>query len=424
MLGVRSGIRRNQMIYAGLTLLLLLPWQFVQAQLLSLEQAEALAMERDPAIEAVLSRQVALDELGVASGEMPDPMIKFGVMALPTDTFHLGQEPMTQVQVGVIQRFPRGSSRDLRAAQYQERSRGLDEVARDQQLRIRLDVREQYLEVLKQHRLGEINAKAEVVFTDLAEITQDYYATGQVQQQDVLRAAVELARVQERAVRIAEEEQRARARLAAWIGDRAWEDLVQDWPLLDLPRDGDTIKQGLQRHPRILALHQEVVAADTGVELARQAYKPEFSVDLTYGGRGGENMDGSSRADLLSVMVMMDVPLFTGNRQDRQVSANLAQAAALAFDRDDVYRRMRSEIDVHLASWQRQRDRLALYESSLLPDAEFNAQSTFDAYQAAFADMTTLMRARITEFDLQLEYARLKAEAFKSQARLLYLEGK
>ncbi len=39
------------------------------------------------------------------------------------------------------------------------------------------------------------------------------------------------------------------------------------------------------------------------------------------------------------------------------------------------------------------------------------------------ADLTTLMRARITEFDLQLEYARLQAETLKTQARLLYLEG-
>ena len=58
---------------------------------------------------------------------------------------------------------------------------------------------------MKQVRLAVINKEAEAAFTDLEDITQEYYATGRVQQQDVLRAAVELAKVQERSVRISEE---------------------------------------------------------------------------------------------------------------------------------------------------------------------------------------------------------------------------
>ena len=126
---------------------------------------------------------------------------------------------------------------------------------------------------------------------------------------------------------------------------------------------------------------------------------------------------------MLTFMVLMDVPLFHDKRQDRLAAASIAESSAAAFDRDDIYRRMRSEVDLHSRTLQRQRERLALFEESLLPEAEFNADTTFDAYQAAVADLTTLMRARITEFDLQLEYVRLQAETHKTQARLLYLEG-
>jgi len=174
MSGVRSGICRNQCFKQCLLVLALWPWSPVHGQELSLEQAEAQALLRDPAIEAVQSRKTALDELEVTAGELPDPMLKFGVMSLPLDSFQLGQEPMTQVQLGVVQRFPRGDSRALRAEQFQERSRALDKVIEDQRLRIRLAVREHFLDVLKQHRLGVINAEAEGVFADLAQITQDY----------------------------------------------------------------------------------------------------------------------------------------------------------------------------------------------------------------------------------------------------------
>jgi hypothetical protein len=88
-----------------------------------------------------------------------------------------------------------------------------------------------------------------------------------------------------------------------------------------------------------------------------------------------------------------------------------------------MYRRMRSEAAMQAATLARQLERMKLFEGSLLPDAEFNAEAAFSAYQAALESLTTLMRARITEFELQLDYATLRAEMLKTEARLLYFEG-
>jgi outer membrane protein TolC len=390
---------------------------------LSLVDAEAIALDRDPALQAVQSRRAVLEELAVAGGQLPDPMLRAGIMSLPTDTWELGQEPMTQVQVGLSQKFPRGRTRELRSEQMRERSAVLGDMLQDQRLRIALSVREEYLEVLKQQRLAEINADAIEAFSDLADITQDYYATGRVQQQDVLRAAVELAKVEDRATRIAQEGERARARLEAWIGDAAHRPLDAAWPNFGPPISLDQIQIGLTEHPRVRALQRQVEVADTGIELADQRYKPEFGIDVTYGGRGGNGMDGSSRPDLFSIMVMMDLPLFHENRQDRYRAAALAESSAAAFDRDDIYRRMRSEASVHHATLERQQQRIGLFEDTLLPDAEFNAAAALSAYQAALDSLTTLMRARITEYELQLEYATLLAEVLKTRARLQYFEG-
>jgi outer membrane protein TolC len=420
---MRHCISRNSIPGTIITLALAAAPLALRAETLQLREAEQLALASDPSVEMVRSKETALNELEVAAAQLPDPMIKMGVMNLPTDSFELGQEPMTQVQLGVVQRFPRGDTRELRSEQLRERARGLDETARDAELRITLSVREDYLEVLKQQRLAEINREAESAFAGLEQITRDYYATGRAQQQDVLQAAVELAKVQERASQIEEEQQRARARLEVWIGEAAWRPLGDEWPQLPAPAQGQAAVESLATHPRLLALHQEVVAADTGVDLAEQAYKPEFLLDLTYGGRGGTNPDGTSRSDLLSFMVMMDVPLFSKNRQDRTVAASLAESSAAAFNRDDVYRRMLSELKANGSTLERQQERLAIFTESLLPEAEFNAEAAFQAYQAALEDMTTLMRARINQYDLQLAYVRLQGEALKTNARLLYLQG-
>jgi outer membrane protein TolC len=93
------------------------------------------------------------------------------------------------------------------------------------------------------------------------------------------------------------------------------------------------------------------------------------------------------------------------------------------YARDDVLRRMRSEIDYHVATYRRQRERIEVFETTLLPDAEFSSEASMNAYRSSIADLTQLLRSRITEFDLQLEHARLEAEILKTQARLRYLEG-
>ncbi len=159
------------------------------------------------------------------------------------------------------------------------------------------------------------------------------------------------------------------------------------------------------------------------MELAKQRYKPEFGVDLVYGQRSGSDMDGASRPDLFTVMVVMDLPLFHKNRQDRYAAASVARSSAALFDRDDMYRRMLSEAQLHMTLMSRQQERIRQFEQFLLPQAGFNADASFEAYQSALDDLTNVMRARITEYELQLDYADLQAELLKTLARLSYLSG-
>ena len=158
-------------------------------------------------------------------------------------------------------------------------------------------------------------------------------------------------------------------------------------------------------------------------EIARQAYKPGFAVDLAYGGRGGQNPDGTDRTDMLSVFVTMDVPLFTKNRQDRVLASSIAETSATQYARDDIYRSMKASINQNFSTLAREQERLVLYEEHLLPQAAFNAEAAFEAYQDAVDDLTTLMRARIGEYELKLGHVNLRADEIITRARLLYLQG-
>ena len=181
---------------------------------------------------------------------------------------------------------------------------------------------------------------------------------------------------------------------------------------------------GLADHPRIRAWRHEIASSKTAEEIARQAYKPGFAIDLAYGGRSGQNPNGTDRSDFLSVFVSMDIPLFTKNRQDRVLASSIADTTARQFARDDVYRSMKARIEEHAATLVREQERLELYRQHLLPQASFNAGAAFEAYQDAVGDLTALMRARIGEYELKLSHAALCADELITRARLLYFQGK
>jgi outer membrane protein TolC len=390
---------------------------------LTIEEAGRLALAEDYMLRAISARSESMAERSVSTGSLPDPQLKLGFANLPTDSFNLGQEPMTQTVIGVRQKFPRGQTRSLSSARIDESIARNEAEAEDRRQQIVLAVREEYTRIYLHQERQRILRQSLVVFADLAEITRDYYASGRAHQQDVVQAQLELSRVEERLASIEQQEQQARARLAERIGADAYRELFPDWPQVQQPGPVPQIIADLADHPRLRAWQHEIGKAKTSEEIARQAYKPGFAVDLAYGGRGGQNPDGSSRSDFVSVFVTMDIPLFTKNRQDRLLASSIADTSATQYTRDNVYRSMKARVEEHATTLEHERERLGLYEDHLLPQAAFNAEAAFEAYQDAVDDLTTLMRARIGEYELKLSHAALRADEIITRARLLYLQG-
>ena len=77
----------------------------------------ALELARDAAAASLEERSAALSETAVAEAQLPDPELRFGAVNLPVDSFALDNEPMTQLLVGLRQRFPQGDTLRLRREQ-------------------------------------------------------------------------------------------------------------------------------------------------------------------------------------------------------------------------------------------------------------------------------------------------------------------
>jgi len=392
--------------------------------LLSLNEAEQLALDTDPVTKGLHAGAEGYEDQAVAQGQLPDPQIKLGIMSLPVDSFAVDAEPMTQLQVGVQQMFPPGETLRYRREYTEAMADGEKVKALERKLNLLREVRQRYLELYYRTNADEILQQNRTLFSELLTITQRQYASGRNNQHDVLRAQLELSLMDDRILEMEQQKDVAQAGLARYIVyEQASRPLPAAFPNLKVIPELDKIRQNLPAHPLVMIKDAEITASKKKVNEAEQQYKPGWSIDLTYGNRNGMNADGSGRPDMLSAMVMVDVPLFTGKRQDKKLSAAKKQSLAQEFNRDDRLLELSSMLETEYANWNRLKERLELYQQRASLDAKSNAESTLKAYQSDFADFTTLMRAQLTELNTQLDMLRIHVELAKAQARLLYLAG-
>ena len=391
---------------------------------LALAQAERLAGDRDALGQSISARAQALRHQSVADGQLSDPRFKLGAVNFPVDSFARGQEPMTQLQFGVQQTFPRGHT--LRYSRSRTSAMAGVETAHaaERRLSVLRSVRKAYLELYFQLQNEKILAEHERLFSRLLDVTQRQYAVGRDNQHDVLLAQLELSLLRDRRAEIAGLKEAAVAQLSKWIGAQyAVLPLPDEQPVLPAVPALDGIITDLSRHPLILAHDRRIDASRYQVSIAEEQYKPGWSIDVTYSERTGSDLQGGGREDFLSAMVLMDVPLFTGQRQDKRVLAGRQRHLAAKFARTDQLRELARQAGHIHASWRQLGKRYEFYESHTIIEAQQNADTTLKAYRNDVADFTTLMRARLLELNTRLAMIRLSVERAKVQSDLLYFVG-
>lgn len=406
--------------YIGLFLLFITPAELI-ANELTLADAEQLAINSDFIIKQYTARSKSLDERAIADGQLPDPKLKLGIMNMPIDSFDRSQENMTQLQFGVQQSFPRGRTLHYKRLQTEDIADVDQARALEQEKKVLRTLRNSYLRLYLNVKTESILQENRNLFTQLLDITQRQYAVGRDNQHDVLRAQLELALIDDRIAEITGEKEMSLAELAKWVGDvSAQRPLPEKFPEISSPLSLDVIVSSLTTHPLMQVEDAIVNASDKNIKIAEEQYKPAWMLDLTYGERTGNNLNGSSRDDFASVMVMVELPIFTDKRQDKRLAASKLEHMASQYARSDRLLELKRQVEKEHANWIRMGQRLELYETRAVVDAAQNSESTLKAYQNGQTDFTTLMRARLTELNTQLVMLKIRVNRAKSQANLLY----
>jgi outer membrane protein TolC len=169
----------------------------------------------------------------------------------------------------------------------------------------------------------------------------------------------------------------------------------------------------VEHHPVIGGLETQIEAAQTDISLARQAYKPDVSVEGYFAYRPGFS-------DFVGVQVTVDLPYFTKNRQDPELAAALQLSHASADRKRDMLRDLHSQVSEVYLDWQHFRQRVSEFDTHIIPDAARRIEDSRTAYAAGRGSFDAVLLARRSLVDIQLQRLALFVEATRAQVRLQY----
>ncbi len=391
-----------------------------------LQELLAEAVRDNPEIQAARNELEAAQHRVSPAGALDDPMLEAGVINAPLASQTFRREDMTMKMLGLSQRFPFPGKRGLRQEVAAKDAESFSHAYQETVNRVARDVKVTYFElalVVESARLVEKNRQ---VLEQFLAISESRYAVGQGTQADVLRAQTQLTGMVDELLKLARDRQVIEAELARAVG-RDRDARVPAPAPLRLP---ETVLQfeslhatALTDRPRLLGLKSLIDRSAKELDLARKDYYPDFDVKLAYGQRD-DMLDGTSRDDMLSLTVAINLPIWRENKRDPRV----AEAIAMRNQATDMYQAQQNELSSQLrqqlAIAEQSRKSARLYETGTLPQARLAVESSLAAYRVNRVDFLTLLDNQMTVLNYEVGYASALASYNKALAEIELLTGK
>lgn len=372
---------------------------------------------RNPGLRAMEASAAAAAARVDEASTLPDPVLQLGIMnfGIPNLNTDMANSMAPAVQLMQMVPFPgklglegrmAEAARDMAAAGADEAWWSVRERAAD--LFYDLYALDRRIEVMRE-TLG--------LLMDFQTIARTMYGAGTGRQADVLRADVEVARM-DGEIRKMEAMRTATAARLNGILDRPADAPVASPALGGLPSTippRDTLSAwATASRPLLVRGRTGVERADAGVKLARKAIWPDLTFGLTYGQRDM----GTGTERMGSAMVGFSLPLHAGSRQ----FASRDEARAMKRMAEAELAGLGAEVDARigelLAEIERARSLIELYGDEVIPEARVAVESALASYRVGTVDFMTLVDAQMTLNRYQGELFQLLADYGKGVAGL------
>ena len=385
---------------------------------LSLDEALLAAQQRSLQLHAQEAMAAAARERAIAAAQLPDPVIKGGIVNLPIsgpDRFSVTRDFMTMRSIGVMQEFTGESKLRARSSRF-DRVAEVAQAGRTVALaKLHQDTAVAWLEqglldrLVEQLRVQRSEAGLQI------EAANSVYSGGKGSQAEVFTARIAVAQIDDRIEQALHDSGAARIRLMRWVGDAGNRPLDQTPGLLPLRLDAASLDRQLEQHPQIALLSRQVDVARAEAELARANKASDWSVELMLSQRG------PAYSNMMSLTFAVPLKWDPTNRQDREIAASVAAVDQAQAERDEALREIGQATRIGLLELKSIRARLQIVDTTLIPLAQQRIAGALADYRGGNGPLAVVLEARQALIDRQLDRLRLAIAEAGQWARLNYL---
>jgi cobalt-zinc-cadmium efflux system outer membrane protein len=339
------------------------------------------------------------------AGSLDDPRLGFAILNLPTDTFDFDQEPMTQKQIFLAQKFPWFGKLDLRTQRAALKAVRQQAILDAQRLELARKIAVAYYELGYVATSLQTNARLTDIVSQLLGVAETRYATGRGLQQDVLQAQVEVSKLLDEKITLEKTRRNLEDRVNELLNRESFTPvqppLYLSFPDLQLEIERLQDK-ALKENPQLRVRQAQIDIAAKEIELAHKDYWPDMDVKLAYGQRD-EDLTGRDLPDFVSGTVTMNIPLWQKSRQNSKLAAvKMDHQAAVNFYRNLV-ESLPHRVDALVTEIRDTQKNYRLFNEALLLQADQWASSSLSAYEVGAVEFNTMIGAqtRLLRFELQ-----------------------
>lgn len=348
-----------------------------------------------------------------------DPMVS--TMVAPNSFSSRTVEPGYRIELSQKILWP--GKKNLRGEMAHAEAGAAGDDAEDMRLQLVEMARNAYYDYFLVARATAVNLETVKLLSEYRANAETRFRTGQIPQQDILQADVEILKQRERSITLERMRRVAIARLNTLMHQEPTDPLLTPPEKLTrgepLQAPVQLLALALSRRPDLRALEARIAGDRAALALATKDYWPDLEVAGAYDTIMG---NGPMRDLAPQIGLRMNLPVRTGKRHAAvaEAQAKIAQRCAeLAAKIDQVKFQVQEAYEQVVESERI----IQLYESKILPQSEDNVKAAQNAYvtgKTPFVSLIEAQRSLVAQRDRTFEAT---ADYFRRRATLDRLIG-
>ena len=387
------------------------------------------AVRNNPDLKMLEAKIEVYGERPPQAESLDNPRVGLSIANLPVDTFRFDQEPMTQKQISLWQKLPFPGKLGLKGDIARKELEVVREEYGEKKNSVIMQVKVAYRELVFIARSIKITEENRDLLRNFVKTTETRYSVGMGIQQDVLKAQVELSKINDLLISLEQKRQSMAARLNILLNRPADAALSLNEEISQAPKTefafsfGELQRIAIGSRPSLLGLQHLIERYRLAERFAERNYYPDFDVGVSYGQRDNART-GEERPDFISGFVTVSVPLWYKTKERRKVSEEKANIRKAVEQYNAAKNEVFFQIKDILTEIERYNREIGLYKTGLVPQSKTSLESAMAGYQVDKVDFITLVDNELSVYNYEIEYYRLITNYMNKLSELEAAVGK